>query len=174
VVASRTCGPCCQRARRRYSPCRAKSSLAAPNYPAWRMHELLWSFTMKRSGSSVPRNSSVPEPMCASYRLSRRREAGPVRACRIPPRAIANGPGGQDPRRRRRNQSSFLPHTADGRLKNGPCLIHPEAAESDGQLSTDHLIGDEHSEVVVEEDQAAHQFPSRPRIPDTPHWDCAQ
>ena len=29
---------------------------------------------MKRSGPSVPRNSSVPEPMCASYRLSRRRK----------------------------------------------------------------------------------------------------
>jgi hypothetical protein len=43
-------------------------------------------------------------------------------------------------------------------------LPHPDAAKSDGQVPTDDdLIGDLHSEVAVEEDAAAHQFPSRPR-----------
>jgi hypothetical protein len=98
---------------------------------------------MKRSGSSVPRNSSVPEPMCASYRLSRRREAGPVRACRIPPRAIAKW-NLKDKILVEDGELIFL-FSRSPRMdssRNGSCLIHPDAAKSDGRVPTDDLLSD--------------------------------
>ena len=42
------------------------------------------------------------------------------------------------------------------------------------QVPTDHLISDEHPQVVAKEDHAAHQFPSRVRKPGHPYRDCAQ
>jgi hypothetical protein len=168
---SRACGPCCQRARRRCSLCRANraqpcrttrpdacsSFFGVPGHHATVEDNNTMLVVMKiLMSSDTPGQPPLGQP-------APRTAGDGDDAANQRPRRLPEEPGRTTPAKTQLDLARLSEVRATPAAIAAPDA-HLEAANGRPR----------HSEVVVEEDQAAHQFSRRPRKTGHPRRDCAQ